>query len=64
MSQQARRAAITLELEVYAEMKTSGLKMIAKFDAASGQYWVRTGVFDEGGAKVGTVEIPLAGVKP
>ncbi|HMG86873.1 MAG TPA: VWA domain-containing protein [Terracidiphilus sp.] len=64
VNQQARRAAVTLKPEVYAAVKTAGLGMSAKFEAPAGQYWLRTGVYDEGGAKVGTVEIPLAAVKP
>jgi hypothetical protein len=64
VNQQARRAALTLKPEVYAAMKTMGLKLKAKFEAPAGQYWLRTGVYDEGDAKVGTLEIPLAAVKP
>jgi VWFA-related protein len=64
VNQQARRATLTLKPEIYAAVKTTGLGMTAKFDAPPGQYWLRTGVYDEGGAKVGTVEIPLAAVKP
>lgn len=64
VNQQARRAALTLKPEVYAAVKATGLKMTAKFEAPAGQYWLRTGVYDEGGAKVGTLEIPLAAVKP
>jgi hypothetical protein len=64
VNQQARRAALTLKPDVYAAMKTMGLKLKAKFEAPAGQYWLRTGVYDEGDAKVGTLEIPLAAVKP
>jgi VWFA-related protein len=64
VNQQARRAALTLKPEVYAVVKATGLKMAAKFDAPVGQYWLRTGVYDEGSTKVGTVEIPLAALKP
>ncbi len=64
VNQQARRAALKLKPEVYEAVKTAGLGMTAKFEAPTGQYWLRTGVYDEGGAKVGTVEIPLAAVKP
>ena len=28
-----------------------------------GQYWLRTGVYDEASRKVGTMEIPLSSVK-
>ncbi|MGA8089861.1 MAG: VWA domain-containing protein [Terracidiphilus sp.] len=64
VNQQARRAALTLKPDVYAAVKTAGLGMTAKFEAPAGQYWLRTGVYDEDGAKVGTLEIPLAAVKP
>jgi VWFA-related protein len=64
VNQQARRAALTLKPDVYAAVKTTGLKMAAKFEAPAGQYWLRTGVYDEGSTKVGTLEIPLAAVKP
>jgi VWFA-related protein len=64
VNQQARRAALTLKPDVYAAVKTIGLKMKAKFEAPAGQYWLRTGVYDEGSTKVGTLEIPLAVVKP
>jgi VWFA-related protein len=64
VNQQARRAALTLKPEVYEAAKTAGLKLRAKFEAPAGQYWLRTGVYDEGSTKVGTLEIPLAAVKP
>jgi VWFA-related protein len=64
VNQQARRAALTLTPEVYAVVKTSGLKIKAKFEAPAGQYWLRTGVYDEGSTKVGTLEISLTAVKP
>ena len=64
VNQQARRAALTLKPEVYEAVKTMGLKMAARFEAPAGQYWLRTGVYDEGSTKVGTLEIPLAAVKP
>lgn len=64
VNQQARRAALTLKPDVYAAVKTMGLKMKAKFEAPAGQYWLRTGVYDECSTKVGTLEIPLAAVKP
>jgi VWFA-related protein len=64
VNQQARRAALTLKPEVYAAAKTTGLKVKAKFEAPAGRYWLRTGVYDEGSAKVGTLEIPLTAVRP
>jgi hypothetical protein len=64
INQQARRASITIKPENWEAIKTGGLSIAAKFEApAAGQYWLRTGIYDEGGSTIGTLEIPLSQVK-
>jgi hypothetical protein len=38
--------------------------MHAEIEVPKGQYWLRTGVYDQGSHKVGTMEIALGSVVP
>lgn len=50
--------------EVYEAALKTGVQLHARLAVPKGEYWLRTGVFDRGSRKVGTMEIPLSAVKP
>jgi len=56
--------ALNLKPDVYATAQQSGLPMHAEIEVPKGQYWLRTGVYDQGSRKVGTMEIALDSVVP
>ena len=56
--------ALNLKPDVYAIAQQSGLPMHAEIEVPKGQYWLRTGVYDQGSRKVGTMEIALDYVVP
>jgi VWFA-related protein len=49
--------------DVYPVFQKTGLQMHGEIAVPKGQYWLRTGVYDEGSRKVGTMEVPLSSVK-
>jgi hypothetical protein len=55
---------ITLDTQPdeYAEFQSSGVKVHQEIDVPKGQFWLRTGVYDQVSHRVGTLEIPLADV--
>jgi len=56
--------ALNIKPDVYAIYQQSGLPMHTEFEVPKGQYWLRTGVYDQGSRKVGTMEIALDSVVP
>ncbi|MGA2850813.1 MAG: VWA domain-containing protein [Terracidiphilus sp.] len=56
--------ALNIKPDVYAVYAQSGLPMHTEFEVPKGQHWLRTGVYDEGSRKVGTMEIALDSVVP
>jgi VWFA-related protein len=44
--------------------KNGGLQLRAELNVPKGQYWLRTGVYDRGTHKVGTMEVPFSMVQP
>jgi VWFA-related protein len=42
----------------------SGLQLHAEIAVPKGNYWLRTGIFDQQSRRVGTMEVPLAAVPP
>ena len=50
--------------DVYAIFQNSGVQLHFELAVPDGNYWLRTGVYDRGSRKVGTLEIPLSAVKP
>lgn len=48
----------------YEAVKQTGVQLHALLAVPKGNYWLRTGIYDRGSHKVGTMEIPLAAVKP
>jgi VWFA-related protein len=56
---------VNLEINptAYAAFQKTGLQMHGQILVPKGQFWLRTGVYDEASHKVGTMEIPLSSVK-
>jgi hypothetical protein len=49
---------------VYAIFQNTGVQLHVELAVPNGNLWLRTGIYDQGSRKVGTMEIPLAAVKP
>lgn len=50
--------------DIYKIFQQTGVQLHTEIDVPKGQFWLRTGVFDESTRKVGTMELPLSSVKP
>ena len=56
---------LNLKPDVYAAFQSTGVQLHAQLAVpVKGNYWLRTGIFDRGSRKVGTMEIPLSAVVP
>jgi hypothetical protein len=56
--------ALNIKPDIYAVFQQSGVQLHAEIAVPKGQYWLRTGVYDQGSRKVGTMELPLSSVVP
>jgi VWFA-related protein len=54
---------LSIKPDAYSVFKKTGLQMHGQIMVPRGQYWLRTGVYDQETHKVGTLEIPLSSVK-
>jgi hypothetical protein len=63
-SRKDHQVALNIKPDVYKLFQQSGAKLHAEIEVPKGQYWLRTGVYDQGSRKVGTMEIPLSSVVP
>jgi len=61
---QVHVAALNIKPGEYATYEKAGVPLHADVSTPKGNYWLRTGIYDENSGKVGTLEIPLAAVKP
>ncbi len=57
-------AALNIKPDVYAVFQKTGVQLHSEVAVPKGNYWLRTGVYDEGSGKVGTMEIALSSVVP
>lgn len=57
-------AELKIKPDVYAVFEKTGVELHADIATPKGNYWLRTGIYDANSRKVGTLEIPLAAVKP
>ncbi len=64
VSRNDHRVALNIKPDVYAVFQNTGVQLHAEIDVPKGNYWLRTGVYDQATHKVGTMEIPLSSVKP
>ena len=56
--------ALNIKPDVYAVYQQTGVQVHAEIGVPKGQYWLRTGVYDRGSHKVGTMEVALSSVVP
>ncbi len=54
---------LEIKPDVYPIFQKTGVQMHGEIDVPKGQYWLRTGVYDETSHKVGTMEVPFSAVK-
>ncbi|HEY2469182.1 MAG TPA: VWA domain-containing protein [Terracidiphilus sp.] len=53
---------LSIKPDVWAVYQKTGLQLHGQVQVPKGQYWLRTGIYDEGTRKVGTLEVPLSSV--
>jgi VWFA-related protein len=63
INHQEHVAALSIKPADYAMFQKSGVHLHADVSAPKGNYWLRTGIYDAGSHKVGTLEIPLAAIR-
>jgi VWFA-related protein len=56
--------ALNIKPDVYTIFQQTGVQLHAEIGVPKGQYWLRTGVYDQGSRKVGTMEVALSSVVP
>lgn len=56
--------ALNIKPDVYAVFENTGLQVHAELAVPNGNFWLRTGVYDQGSRKVGTMEVALSSVVP
>jgi VWFA-related protein len=54
---------LNIKPDVYAIFQKTGVQLHGEVSVPKGQYWLRTGVYDQASRKVGTMEVPLSSVK-
>jgi hypothetical protein len=55
---------LNIKPDVYTIFQQTGVQLHAEIEVPRGQYWLRTGVYDQGSRKVGTMEVALGSVVP
>jgi VWFA-related protein len=61
-SREDHLVALNIKPDVYTIFQQTGVQLHAEIRVPKGQYWLRTGVYDQASHKVGTMEVPLAAV--
>ncbi len=56
--------ALNVKPDIWTIFQQTGVQLHADIDVPRGQYWLRTGVFDQSTRKVGTMEVPFSSVHP
>jgi len=55
---------LNIKPDVYTTFQQTLMRMHAEIEVPKGQYWLRTGLYDRGSGKVGTMEVALSSVVP
>jgi len=63
-SRKENLVALNVKPDAYAVYQQKGVQLHTEIEVPKGQYWLRTGVYDQGSRKVGTMEIALDSVVP
>lgn len=64
VSHQEHLVGLDIKPDVYPLFQTRGVQLHADVVTPKGNYWLRTGIYDQHSRKVGTLQIPLAAVQP
>jgi VWFA-related protein len=64
ISREDHLAELNIKPDVYASFQQTGVQLHAEIGVPKGNYWLRTGVYDQGSRKVGTMEVALGSVVP
>ncbi len=56
--------ALSIKPDIWQIFQQTGVQLHADIDVPHGQYWLRTGVYDQSTRKVGTMEVPFSSVHP
>jgi VWFA-related protein len=62
VSRREHLVGLNIKPDIYAIFQQTGVQLHAEIRVPKGQYWLRTGVYDQASHKVGTMEVPLAAV--
>lgn len=63
-SRKDHMVALNIKPDVYAVFQKTGVQLHAEIEVPKGQYWLRTGVYDQQSRKVGTMGVDLSTVTP
>jgi hypothetical protein len=55
--------ALNIKPDIYKLYEKTGIQLRDSVEVPRGQYWLRTGVYDQATHRVGTLEVPLSAVK-
>jgi VWFA-related protein len=64
ISREDHLVELNIKPDAYAMFQNTGVQLHAQLAVPKGNFWLRTGIYDRASRKVGTMEIPLAAVKP
>jgi VWFA-related protein len=64
ISREGHLVALNIKPDVYAVFQNTGVQLHAELAVPDGNFWLRTGVYDRGSRKVGTMEVALSSVVP
>ncbi len=64
VSREDHLVQLNIKPDAYAMFQNTGVQLHAQLAVPKGNFWLRTGIYDRASRKVGTMEIPLAAVKP
>jgi hypothetical protein len=63
-SRKDQLVSFNIKPDVYKIFQQTGVQFHAEIEMPKGQHWLRTGVYDQGSRKVGTMEVALSSVVP
>ncbi len=64
ISRENHVAGLNIKPDMYAMFQNTGVPLHIELAVPKGNYWLRTGVYDQGSGKVGTMEVALSSVVP
>jgi hypothetical protein len=64
ISREDHLAALNIKPDAYTAFQQTGVQLHAELAVPKGNYWLRTGVYDQGSHKIGSMEVALSSVVP